>query len=84
MKFSEKFNWVKIKNPFFNKKARYYILSIEWWNTYLQTHIPFIEWMEMITDDNFGSVSQSHCSVLSKQFIEDKAISEAISFFTNK
>lgn len=83
-KFSDQYNWVYIENIFWNEDARYYVLSIQWWNTYLQTHIPFVDWIQMITDDNFDDVSKNHCDVLSKDFIYGKALLEAISFFTKE
>lgn len=79
--FDELYNGHQIENPFSDDNARYYILSIEWGNTYLQTHVPYITGMEMITDENFEEISSSHCEQLSEQFIEVKAFQEAINYF---
>lgn len=79
--FDDSYNGHKIENPFSDDNARYYILSIEWGNTYLQTHVPYITGMEMITDENFEEISSSHCEQLSEQFIEAKAFNEAINYF---
>lgn len=79
--FDELYNGHQIENPFSDENARYYVLSIDWGNTYLQTHAPYVSGMEMITDDNFEEISSSHCEQLSEQFIEAKAFNEAINYF---
>lgn len=82
--FDELYNGNKIENIFQDDNARYYILDINGWNTYLQYHIPYIGWMEMITDDNFEDISSNHCSKLSDEFIQMKAFNDTIDYFKSK
>ena len=41
--FDEIYNGHQIENIFNDSDARYYVLSIEGGNTYLQYHVPYVE-----------------------------------------
>ena len=82
--FDELYNGHQIENIFNDDNARYYVLSIEGGNTYLQYHVPYVEGIQMITDENFDEVSKSHCEQLTDQFIRSKAFNAAIDYFKTK
>ena len=82
--FDELYNGHQIENIFNDSDARYYVLSIEGGSTYLQYHIPYIDGIQMITDDNFDEVSKYHCEQLTDQFIRSKAFNTAIDYFKTK
>lgn len=82
--FDEPYNGIPIENIFNDEHARYYVLSIEGGNTYLQYHVPYVGGIEMITDDNFAEVSASHREQLTEQLIQSRAFNEAITYFQSK
>ena len=82
--FDDIYNGHQIENIFNDSNARYYVLSIEGGNTYLQYHIPYIDGIQMITDENFDEVSKHHCEQLTDQFIRSKAFNAAIDYFKTK
>lgn len=74
--FTTPYNGVQIKNPTNNENAVYYVLQVEDGNIYLQTHIPFINGIEAITEDNFLEVSSNHAKILEDMFMESKKFLE--------
>ena len=79
--FDELYNGHQIENIFNDDNARYYVLSIEGGNTYLQYHIPYVEGIQMITDDNFDEVSSEHARQLADQYTQYESFQNAIEHF---
>lgn len=67
--FDIPYNGDIINNPFNNENARYYVIDTEIW-IYLQSYIPFVEWFEMITDDNFEEISSNHIASIEKNILD--------------
>ncbi len=79
--FDEIYNGHQIENIFNDSNARYYVLSIEGGNTYLQYHVPYTDGIQMITDENFDDVSSEHAKQLADQYLQYESFQNAIEHF---
>lgn len=81
--FDDLYNGNQIECPFVDDRARYYVLQI-CGNTYLQVHIPYVDGIQMITDENFDEVSSEHAKQLAEEYLQNKAFQESINYFQSK
>lgn len=78
--FDDLYNGHQIECPFVDDRARYYVLQI-CGNTYLQVHIPYVDGIQMITDENFDEVSSEHAKQLADQYLQYESFQNAIEYF---
>ena len=69
--FDVPFNGNQIDNQFNDENARYYVIETPLW-IYLQAYKPFVEWYEMITDDNFEEISNNHIQTIERNILEQE------------
>ena len=79
--FDQPYNGVKIDNPANGKY--YYYFTIKW-RTYLQYHIPYVGWLQPLTDENINNVIEDHKNRVIEEYIEAEKINRTIEHFSNK
>ena len=79
--FDELYNWIQVENPC--NSELYYILNI-WWTIYLQTHEPFVNWLNPITKNNIEDIILKHKLELQSNYTQSKKLELTIQYFTPK
>lgn len=64
--FDELYNWVEIENP--ANWEVYYTLEVEW-KVFLQNIVPYVWWLQPITNANVDEVITTHKAKLIEEYI---------------